>query len=138
MTTASSISAQEPRASSGTGGEERYPVRPEAVIAFAVLTLVLLIWGGYQLVPDLQRYVPLGVVQQLLEQGEPGDLSDIVIRASNVTDEVSGLLWLIMAILGAVALMVPVTRQAILNLKTKTSRPTKVASRPLLQVDRQN
>ncbi len=72
-------------------------------------TLVLLIWGGYQLVPDLQRYVPLGVVQQLLKQGDPGDLSGIVIRASNVTDEVGGLMWLIMAILGAVALMVPVS-----------------------------
>jgi len=72
-------------------------------------TLTLLVWGGYQLVPDLQRYVPLGVVEQLLKQGDSSDLSGIVIRASSVTDEVGGLLWLIMAILGSVALMVPVT-----------------------------
>ncbi|GMR15003.1 MAG: hypothetical protein BMS9Abin30_0619 [Gammaproteobacteria bacterium] len=72
-------------------------------------TLTLLVWGGYQLVPDLQRYVPLGVVEQLLRQGDASDLSGIIIRASSVTDEVGGLLWLIMAILGSVALMVPVS-----------------------------
>ena len=71
--------------------------------------LALLIWGGYQLVPDLHRYVPLGVVENLISQGDASDLSGIVIHASNVTDEVGGLLWLVMAIVGAVALMVPVS-----------------------------
>ena len=72
-------------------------------------TLGLLIWGGYQLVPDLHRYLPLGVVDTLFDQGGSGDIGGIVIHASNVTDEVGGLLWLIMAIVGAVALMVPVS-----------------------------
>lgn len=60
--------------------------------------LALLIWGGYQLVPDLHRYVPLGVVENLLSQGEASDLGGIVIHASNVTDEVGGLLWLVCVI----------------------------------------
>jgi len=72
-------------------------------------TLALLIWGGYQLVPDLHRYLPLGVVEQLLGNGDANDLGGIVIRASNVVDEVGGLLWLIMAMVGSVALMVPVS-----------------------------
>ncbi len=72
-------------------------------------TLALLVWGGYQMVPDLQRYVPLGVVEQLLQQSDPNDMGGIIIRASSVNDEVGGLLWLIMAILGSVALMVPVS-----------------------------
>ena len=71
--------------------------------------LALLIFGGYQLVPDLHRYVPLGVVEHLLNQGDDSNLGGIVIHASNVTDEVGGLLWLVMAVVGAVALMVPVS-----------------------------
>jgi hypothetical protein len=72
----------------------------------------LLVWGGYQLVPDLHRYLPLGVVETLFNQDDSGGLNDvggIVIHASNVTDEVGGLLWLTIAIIGAVALMVPVS-----------------------------
>jgi hypothetical protein len=72
----------------------------------------LLVWGGYQLVPDLHRYLPLGVVETLFNQDDSGGLNDvggIVIHASNVTDEVGGLLWLVIAIIGAVALMVPVS-----------------------------
>jgi len=71
-----------------------------------------LVWGGYQLVPDLHRYLPLGVVETLFNQDNSGGLSDvggIVIHASNVTDEVGGLLWLAIAIIGAVALMIPVS-----------------------------
>jgi len=71
--------------------------------------LALLIWGGYQIVPDLHRYIPLGVVENLISQSESSDLSGVVIHASNVTDEAGGLLWLVMAIVGAVALMVPVS-----------------------------
>lgn len=71
-----------------------------------------LVWGGYQLVPDLHRYLPLGVVETLFNQDSSSDFGDtggIVIHASNVTDEVSGLLWLAIAIIGAVVLMVPVS-----------------------------
>ena len=71
--------------------------------------LALLIWGGYQLVPDLHRYLPLGVVETLFNQDQGGDIGGIVIHASNVTDEVGGLVWLVFAIVGAVALMVPVS-----------------------------
>ena len=66
------------------------------------------IWGGYQLVPDLHRYVPIGVVENLLGQENDSPIGGIVIHASNVTDEAGGLLWLVMAIIGAVGLMVPV------------------------------
>ena len=69
-------------------------------------TLALLIWGGYQLVPDLHRYLPLGVVDTLFNQDSDSDIGGIVIHASNVTDEVGGLVWLVMAIIGAVGLMV--------------------------------
>ena len=72
--------------------------------------LALLIWGGYQLVPDLHRYLPLGVVETLFNQDSGGsDIGGIVIHASNVTDEVGGLMWLVFAIVGAVALMIPVS-----------------------------
>jgi len=71
--------------------------------------LALLIWGGYQIVPDLHRYIPLGVVENLISQSESSDLGGVVIHASNVTDEAGGLMWLVMAILGSVALMVPVS-----------------------------
>jgi len=69
----------------------------------------LLVWGGYQMVPDLHRYVPLGVVETLFNQDSSSDIGGIVIHASNVTDEVGGLMWLFLAIVGAVALMVPVS-----------------------------
>jgi len=71
--------------------------------------LALSVWGGYQLVPDLHRYLPLGVVETLFNQDRPSDIGGIVIHASNVTDEVGGLLWLVMAILGSVGLMIPVS-----------------------------
>lgn len=76
-------------------------------IFYIVLTLLIL--GGYQLVPDLHRYIPLGVVENLIGEGDSSDLRGVVIHASNVTDEVGGLVWLVMAIVGAVALMVPVS-----------------------------
>jgi hypothetical protein len=73
-------------------------------------TFAGLIWGGYQLVPDLHRYLPLGVVETLFNQADTGEIGGgIVIHASNVTDEVGGLLWLAIAIIGAVSLMVPVS-----------------------------
>ncbi len=74
--------------------------------------LALLIWGGYQIVPDLHRYIPLGVVETLFNQDSDSGISGIggiVIHASNVTDEVGGLVWLFLAIVGAVGLMVPVS-----------------------------
>ena len=71
--------------------------------------LALLVWGGYQLVPDLHRYIPLGVVETLFNQDSDTDIGGIVIHASNVTDEVGGLVWLFLAIVGAVGLMVPVS-----------------------------
>jgi predicted membrane protein len=72
-------------------------------------TFALLVWGGYQLVPDLHRYLPIGVVDTLFNQGEDSDIGGIVIHASNVVDEVGGLIWLVTAIIGAVALMIPVS-----------------------------
>jgi len=72
--------------------------------------LALLIWAGYQLVPDLHRHLPLGVVEQLIGQETgPNEVGGIVIHASNVTDQVGGFVWLIAAILGAVVLMIPVS-----------------------------
>jgi len=68
-----------------------------------------MVWGGYQLVPDLHRYLPLGVVDTLFNRDTESDIGGIVIHASNVTDEVGGLIWLVMAIVGAVALMIPVS-----------------------------
>ena len=72
-------------------------------------TFALLVWGGYQLVPDLHRYLPIGVVDTLFNQGEESEVGGIVIHASNVVDEVGGLIWLVTAIIGAVALMIPVS-----------------------------
>ncbi len=72
-------------------------------------SLILLLWLGYQIVPDLDRYLPLGVVEDLLNQEDSNDFAGMIIHASNVRGEASGLLWLITAIVGSVALMVPVT-----------------------------
>jgi hypothetical protein len=49
------------------------------------------------------------VVETLFNQDQGSDIGGIVIHASNVTDEVGGLMWLVFAILGAVALMIPVS-----------------------------
>ncbi len=72
--------------------------------------LALLVWAGYRWVPDLHRYLPLGVVDQLIGQETgPNEVGGIVIHASNVTGQLGGFVWLLAAILGAVVLMVPVS-----------------------------
>ena len=70
--------------------------------------LGLLTWVGFQLVPDLHRYLPLGVIENLFNQGSTSELNSVVIHASNVSGQTGGMLWLIAAIVGAVILMVPV------------------------------
>ena len=72
------------------------------------LALGGLLWFGYTFFPDLAQYIPLGNVEGLLAQGSNEVLEQIQIRASHVTSVGGGLLWLVFAILGAVALMIPV------------------------------
>ncbi|NND44095.1 MAG: hypothetical protein HKN58_02140 [Xanthomonadales bacterium] len=67
------------------------------------------IWFAYAQVPDLSRHLPLGVVEHLLSEDDPTGLTGVEIHASSVTDEFGGVVWLIVAILGAVLLMVPVS-----------------------------
>ncbi|MDX1461179.1 MAG: hypothetical protein R3348_09000 [Xanthomonadales bacterium] len=68
------------------------------------------IWFAYTNIPDLTRHLPLGVVENMInEDGGITDFKDIEIYASGVTSEFGGVLWLIVAILGAVALMIPVS-----------------------------
>jgi hypothetical protein len=68
-----------------------------------------IIWFSYSQYPDLQRHLPLGVVEHLLTEDDPTGLTGIEIHASSVTTEFGGVVWLIIAILGAVFLMVPVS-----------------------------
>ncbi len=73
------------------------------------LVIALVMWVAYSQVPDLQRHLPLGVVENLLAEDDPTGLSGFEIHASSVTNEFGGVLWLIVAILGAVILMIPVS-----------------------------
>ncbi|NIM69703.1 MAG: DUF4956 domain-containing protein [Xanthomonadales bacterium] len=73
------------------------------------LVLALLLWVAYAQVPDLHRHLPLGVVETLLSESDPTGLAGVEIHASNVTTEFGGVLWLVVAILGAIVLMVPVS-----------------------------
>lgn len=67
------------------------------------------IWVTYTQFPDLQRHLPLGVVEHLLSEDDPTGLIGVEIHASSVTTEFGGVLWLLVAILGAVLLMIPVS-----------------------------
>ena len=67
------------------------------------------IWVTYTQFPDLQRHLPLGVVEHLLSEDDPTGLIGVEIHASSVTTEFGGVLWLVVAILGAVLLMIPVS-----------------------------
>lgn len=72
--------------------------------------IAVIIWAAYTQIPDLSRHLPLGVVEHLLSSDDdPTGLAGVEIHASSVTDEFGGVLWLIVAILGAVALMIPVS-----------------------------
>jgi hypothetical protein len=73
------------------------------------LVISSVIWFAYSQYPDLQRHLPLGVVEHLLTEDDPTGLTGAEIHASSVTDEFGGVVWLIVAILGAVILMIPVS-----------------------------
>jgi hypothetical protein len=82
---------------------------------FARLTVYYLVWAGifwiaYSQVPDLHRHLPLGVVENLISaEDDPTGFIGVQIHASNVTNELGGIAWLVAAILGSVAIMVPVS-----------------------------
>lgn len=82
---------------------------------FARLTVYYAAWGlvlwiAYTYVPDLHRHLPIGVVEHLISaEDDPTGFIGVEIHASNVTTEFGGMLWLTIAILGAVALMLPVS-----------------------------
>jgi len=82
---------------------------------FNRLTAYYLLWGvflwvAYGLVPDLHRHLPLGVVENLIgAEDDPTGFMGVQIHATNVTSEFGGVLWLLVAILGAVAVMIPVS-----------------------------
>lgn len=82
---------------------------------FIRLTAYYLFWAiliivGYYFVPDLHDHLPLGVIENLIRQeDDPTGFIGVQIHASNVNTEFGGLLWLTVAILGAVAVMLPVS-----------------------------
>lgn len=70
----------------------------------------LVLWIGFELVPDLHRHLPLGVVEHLIAaEDDPTGFVGVQIHATNVTNEFGGMLWLAVAILGSIAVMVPVS-----------------------------
>ncbi len=74
------------------------------------LVWALALWVAYEFVPDLHRHLPLGVIENLIgQENDPTGFIGVQIHASNVATEFGGVLWLIVAILGAVAVMVPVS-----------------------------
>lgn len=73
------------------------------------IVLGLMLWVAYSLVPDLHRHLPLGVIENLLDAESDTLLTGVEIHATNVTTEFGGILWLVVALLGAVVLMVPVS-----------------------------
>jgi hypothetical protein len=82
---------------------------------FVRLTAYYLLWGGvlwlaFELVPDLHRHLPIGVIEQLIgAEDDPTGFSGVQIHASSVNTEFGGVLWLVTAILGAVLVMLPVS-----------------------------
>jgi len=73
------------------------------------LVIAGVIWLSYSQIPDLSRHLPLGVVEHLLSPDDPTGLTGVEIHASSVTNEFGGVVWLIVAILGAVLMMIPVS-----------------------------
>ncbi len=76
------------------------------------MVIALAMWVAYSQIPDLARHLPLGVVEHLLSDDDPtGGLTGrgVEIHASSVTTEFGGIVWLVVAILGAVILMIPVS-----------------------------
>jgi hypothetical protein len=73
------------------------------IITAVVLTLRMIF-------PDLDDYLPLGGAQELLSgpTGEP--LESLAIYATQIQNFSDSLIWLVFAILGAVATVFPVTR----------------------------
>jgi hypothetical protein len=65
------------------------------------------IWLVYSQFGEMN--LPLGVVESLINEEDSTSLSSIEIYASSVSDQYGGVVWLIVAILGAVALMIPVS-----------------------------
>lgn len=82
---------------------------------FVRLTVYYLAWAGalwiaYRYFPDLHRHLPLGMVENLIAaEDDPTGFIGVEIHATQVTSEFGGLLWLVVALLGAIAVMVPVS-----------------------------
>jgi hypothetical protein len=82
---------------------------------FVRLTAYYLVWGtllwvGYHYFPDLHRHLPLGVVENLISaEDDPTGFIGVTIHATQVTTEFGGMLWLLVALIGAIAVMVPVS-----------------------------
>jgi len=74
------------------------------------VVLVVGMWFAYDQVPDLSRHIPLGVVEQMIDSGsDSAGLGDIQIHASSVSSQFGGVLWLVVALLGSIVLMIPVS-----------------------------
>lgn len=71
------------------------------------LVIGAVVWVVYSQFGEMN--LPLGVVERMINEGDSASLSNIEIYASSVSDQYGGVLWLIVAILGAVALMIPVS-----------------------------
>ena len=71
------------------------------------LVIGAVVWVVYSQFGEMN--LPLGVVERMINEGDSASLSSIEIYASSVNDQYGGVMWLIVAILGAVALMIPVS-----------------------------
>jgi hypothetical protein len=67
---------------------------------------------GYYFVPDLGSHLPIGDIEEHINQpgrDTGGFLEGIEIQASQVVTELDSMVWLVTAILGSVVLMIPVS-----------------------------
>lgn len=71
------------------------------------LVIGAVVWVVYSQFGEMN--LPLGVIERMINEGDSASLSSIEIYASSVSDQYGGVVWLIVAILGAVALMIPVS-----------------------------
>lgn len=82
---------------------------------FIRLTVYYLVWGillwlAYDQFPDVHRHLPLGVVENLISaEDDPTGFVGVQIHATQVTSEFGGMLWLAVALVGSIAVMVPVS-----------------------------
>ncbi|MEZ5921632.1 MAG: DUF4956 domain-containing protein [Parvularculaceae bacterium] len=71
------------------------------------VAVTAVVYAGAQLIPGFEHYLPIGGAQKFLSGGAHDPFTSIEIGAQNVNDLKESLLWLVIAVLGAVLTVLP-------------------------------